>query len=200
MTLPGPALPGGGGEAPAFPEAEAGSDRARLERMAEECFQFIWRSLRRLGVTEASVDDGAQRVFEIATLKLSKIRPGSERAFLFNTAVRVASGMRRRDFTRRESGDDGVLDALVDPGPHPEEATEWKQRRELLDELLAAMPMDLRTVFVLFELEGLPTIEIALLLDIPAGTAASRLRRAREHFEAQVKRLRAQRAPTQRQP
>jgi RNA polymerase sigma-70 factor (ECF subfamily) len=43
--------------------------------------------------------------------------------------------------------------------------------------------MDLRSVFVLFEIEELSTQEIAVLLGIPTGTAASRLRRAREEFD-----------------
>jgi RNA polymerase sigma-70 factor (ECF subfamily) len=44
-------------------------------------------------------------------------------------------------------------------------------------------------VFVLFEIEGLPTPEIAKMINIPVGTAASRLRRAREEFRAVVARL-----------
>jgi RNA polymerase sigma-70 factor (ECF subfamily) len=51
--------------------------------------------------------------------------------------------------------------------------------------------MDLRAVFTLYELEELKMNEIAELLGVPAGTVASRLRRAREHFEAQVARLQA---------
>lgn len=182
-------LPGGPSEGP----PRSAEDRARLEAMAEECFQFTWRSLRRLGVPDAAVDDAAQRVFEVATRKLSSIRPGAERAFLFNTAVRVASSMRRHTFTRRETSDD-ALEHHADPGPGPDEAAERKRQREQLDELLDSMPMDLRTVFVLFELEGLSSVEIALILGIPTGTAASRLRRAREHFQTEVKRLHAKRA------
>ena len=165
-------------------------DRARLSAMAEQSFQFIWRSLRRLGVPEASVDDAAQRVFEVATRKLASIRPGAERAFLFNTAVRVASSTRRHVVTRRETSDD-ALEHHADPGLPPDDATEQRRQRADLDDLLDSMPMDLRTVFVLFELEGLSSVEIALLLCIPTGTAASRLRRARERFQTEVKRLRA---------
>jgi RNA polymerase sigma-70 factor (ECF subfamily) len=168
-----------------------GVDRERLRQISEAHFQFIWRSLRRLGVPESAVDDATQKVFVIATTKLDRIREGSERSFLFNTAVRVASGMRRHRLTRRETSDEALLENQIDPGPPPDEATDWKRRRELLDEVVSRMPMDLRTVFVLFELEGLGTQEIASLLDIPKGTAASRLRRAREHFHEDVKRLRA---------
>jgi len=65
-----------------------------------------------------------------------------------------------------------------------------RRARALLDALLASMPLDLRTVFVLYELEELTMAEIARALDLPAGTVASRLRRAREAFEELSRRVR----------
>ena len=53
------------------------------------------------------------------------------------------------------------------------------------------LPLDLRAVFVLFELEDMSTAAIAEGLEIPQGTVASRLRRARKLFHAKVARLRA---------
>ncbi|MFT3771354.1 MAG: sigma factor-like helix-turn-helix DNA-binding protein [Minicystis sp.] len=53
------------------------------------------------------------------------------------------------------------------------------------------MPLDLRAVFVLFELEQATMAEIAAMLDLPPGTVASRLRRAREHFQAAARRIAA---------
>ena len=57
-----------------------------------------------------------------------------------------------------------------------------KRARELLDTVLERLPTDLRTVFVLFEIEGLSQDEVALSLDVPKGTVASRLRRARQRL------------------
>ena len=64
---------------------------ARLRDMVHTYFDFIWRSLRRLGVPADSVDDAAQRVFWVAAQNLGDIRVESERAYLFGTALRVAS-------------------------------------------------------------------------------------------------------------
>ena len=61
------------------------------------------------------------------------------------------------------------------------------------DDLVARLPEDARPVFVLFELEGMTMVEIASCLDIPPGTVASRLRRAREVFSTFVSRLEARR-------
>jgi RNA polymerase sigma-70 factor (ECF subfamily) len=84
--------------------------------------------------------------------------------------------------------------------PSPEEHLERQQARELLDGILEALPEELRVVLVLFELEGLEVREIAVLQEIPIGTASSRLRRAREEFSAISKRVRAALAARERQP
>jgi RNA polymerase sigma-70 factor, ECF subfamily len=159
--------------------------------MAVDNFQFIWRSLRRLGVPPEIADDAAQRVFEIASRRLAEIEEGHERAFLFKTAILVATEARRAAARSRDSAGDEAIATIADPGPDPEEATDRKRKRLLLDAALDQMTMDLRTVFVLFELEELATAEIAALLEIPMGTVGSRLRRAREQFQEQAKRIRA---------
>jgi len=177
------------------PEAPTGLDRdARLAAMASENFQFIWRSLRRLGLPVGSVDDGAQQVFEVAARRLGDIEPGKERAFLFKTALLVAAEARRLAARRHELHPDDEVEALVDPAPSPEDASEWSQKRALLEEILLAMSIEQRTVFVLFELEELTMAEIAELVDAPPGTVASRLRRAREEFHDHARRLRARQA------
>jgi len=79
------------------------------------------------------------------------------------------------------------LDLDASPLPSPDELTDQKRAREALDLLLERLEMDTRTVFVLFELDGFTVPEIADVLAIPLGTAASRLRRAREHFQALVR-------------
>ena len=61
----------------------------------------------------------------------------------------------------------------------------------MTDLVLESIPFEQRTVFVLFEIEGLPTAEIADLLQIPLGTVASRLRRGRELFTEAINRLEA---------
>jgi len=165
-----------------------------LKALFEQHYDFVWRSARRLGVPEEAADDAAQQVFLVASRKLEQIVPGSERAFLFGTAMRVASDVRRSSARRtglQESHDEEALRLLADPGQGPEEQAERNRARALLDAAIASMPDDVRPVFVLFELEGMTMSEIATTVEIPAGTVASRLRRAREHFQDWVKRLQA---------
>lgn len=175
------------------PKAWSHEEEARLRAMVSHHFDFIWRSLRRLGVPPTDVDDCAQQVFWVAARKLSRIDGSSERAFLFSTALRVASDARRSRSRRREVCDE-ELSPISDPGPSPDELADRHRARALLDSVLESMPMDLRAVFVLFELEEMGTQDIAELLDLPCGTVASRLRRAREEFHKVVARVRAREA------
>jgi RNA polymerase sigma-70 factor (ECF subfamily) len=170
------------------PTGEPGQG-TRLRGLVDAYFDFIWRSLRRLGVTYASVDDAAQRVFWVASQNLDDIDPRRERSFLFGVAVRVASECRRGDRRRREVNSDEHMDAAEHPSPGPEELLDQKRARETLDELLDDLSLELRTVLVLVEGEGLKAHEVAEILAIPEGTVSSRLRRARVALAEAIQRL-----------
>lgn len=174
--------------APAASSGVAAARRSRLEVLFTTHFDFIWRSLRRFGLPGDRADDAAQQVFMIAARKLDAIEQGSERSFLFGTAMRVASDIRKSAPVRREVLRDDV-GLEIEGGPRPDDLLEQRRARETLDKVLDSMDFDLRAVLVLFELEEMSTTEIASLLSIPHGTVASRLRRAREEFERSVRKL-----------
>ena len=182
------------GDVPAG-DADARADPARVRAIVTEHFEFVWRSLVRLGVPRQDADDALQQVFLVASRKLGSIEVGRERAFLFGTALRLASRARRTQRRRREVLD-GVPIEYLDPGPAVDDLLDRARDLAVVEGILDAMPLELRAVFVLFELEQMTMAEIAALLDLPAGTVASRLRRAREQFQAAVRRLSARgRAP-----
>jgi RNA polymerase sigma-70 factor (ECF subfamily) len=160
----------------------SGEDEQRLAAVLSQHFSLVWRSLRRFGIESAAVDDAAQHVFLIFAERLPDVDDGRERAFLLALCVRVAANARRRQARSPET----PLETLEYPheaGLDPEQLLDSKQRRAALDRALDEMPLDQRTVFVLFELEGFLLPEIAESLQIPLGTATSRLRRARQRFE-----------------
>ncbi len=165
---------------------------ARLRELADEHYEFVWRSLRRLGVKPPETDDAAQRVFVILAQKLSAIEVGKEKSFVFGIVMRVAANVRRDlAVTReREVAESETLEA-ISHGPTAEAAVALAQERATLDEILMRIPEERRTIFVLFELEELTLTEIAEMLGLPVGTVSTRLRRARQEFQADVARLRA---------
>jgi len=174
--------------APARPMATVAVDR--LSEMFHHHYDFVWRSVRRLGVAPDAVDDAAQEVFVVASRKLESIELGKEKAFLFGTAIRVAADTRRAVLRRRMSPSDEQPEP-IDATPALDELVDQKRAREILDDLINQLPEDTRPIFVLFELEGMTMAKIASDLELPAGTVASRLRRGRELFAANVARLEA---------
>ncbi len=163
----------------------------RLRALVDAHQDLIWRSLRRLGVPAGQVDDATQEVFCVAMRRLEQIEPGAERSFLFGVAMRVASDARRACARSRERTDQEAVDVAVATSPTPEGLLSEQEARALLDEALDALDDEARAVFVLFEIEGFTSPEIASLLVVPLGTIASRLRRGREQFHAAATRLRA---------
>jgi RNA polymerase sigma-70 factor (ECF subfamily) len=170
-------------------EASLGARAAakiRLERMFRSHHELIWRTLRRLGLSADLAADTTQQAYLIAAERLSDIRSGSERAFLFSTAI----GLARTNFRRSQRCQlQSDMDLHVDPGLRAEQVTNRCSAVELMDRVFAKTDPDLVTVFVLFELEGLSAPEIAQMVDIPVGTVASRLRRARATFRAAARRM-----------
>jgi RNA polymerase sigma-70 factor, ECF subfamily len=161
------------------PHMTSGLEPGRMPELLRDHFEFVWRSLRRLGLDEGLADDGAQEVFVVASRKLDQIEPGRERSFL-----------RKRVARRREVSEDDSVE-LVDPAPSPEALLDQRRARAVLDDLLDEIPPDARAIFVLYELEGLELQEIAELLSLQRGTVASRLRRGRGLFAAAAKRRQA---------
>lgn len=170
---------------------ETGGDE-QVGALVREHFAYIWRLCRRLGLPEADADDAAQQVFITATRRAADMRPGSERAFLYGVAVNAAAKWREARARRREDPE-SELERMEASAPSAEELLDRRNARLLLDALLDAMPLELRVVFVLYEIEQQTAPEIAEALAIPLGTVASRLRRAREDFAARLARLEARR-------
>lgn len=159
-----------------------GMDGGRFRRVVSEQFEVLWRFLRRLGIPDGDLDDAVQEVVLVLARKLDQVAIGCERSFALSTAVRVASGFRRTARNRREV-DDAALADIECPELGPEALAEKQRLRRMLQTVLNQLPLELRAVFVLYELEELTMAEIAATLELPPGTVASRLRRAREQFE-----------------
>lgn len=161
--------------------------RSRVRSVVSEHYDFVWRSLRRLGVAEANADDEAQQVFCVFAQRVASVTIGKEKSFLFGTVMRVAQAARRRH--ARSSKHEVIVEYSennFEPAngqKNAEELLDAERARAVLDQLLDQMPIALRAVFVLYEIEELTMAEIAQVLDLPPGTVASRLRRARELFE-----------------
>jgi RNA polymerase sigma-70 factor (ECF subfamily) len=172
-----------------FAATQSASADPTIRAAIDAHYDALWRFLRRMGVSDGHVEDAAQNVFIVFSRRASSIEPPAVRAFLFGTAIRVASDFRRRR-GRVEMVDLGQVEETAHPAPNAEQEVAARELRQLLDRVLDELPTELRAVFVLAELDELTKSETAGLLGIPEGTVASRLRRARELFAAKATALR----------
>ncbi len=171
-------------------QAANDEDALDLRALFERHYASIWRLLGRLGVPGADLDDATQEVFWVAARRIEDIQPGSEHAFLYGVALRVASDARRRLSTSHPVQPVHETPNLQTLQLDPEQELQAHQARQLLSLALDHMPEEQRSVFVLHELEDLEVQTIASMQAIPVGTASSRLRRARQTFAAVCRRLR----------
>ncbi len=163
----------------------------RFDAVYADHFAFVWRVLRRYGVSTAHLDDAAQETWVVVHRRLSTFEGRSSlRTWLAGIALRVASDHRR--WRRRKDPHDPMPDepTFASTDPSPEDAAQRAQAGQLLDRLLDAIPEERRAVFVLTELEQLSAPEVSEALGVPLNTVYSRLRVARAEFEAAAARLR----------
>lgn len=153
-------------------------------------FDYVWRSLRRLGMSIADAEDLAQEVFLIVYRQLGTYdRSRPVKPWLFGIARNVAREHRRRAGTRREHADDEAIGSVAesDPGYRAIENV------ALVRAALAALEDDeLVEIVVLHDLDEVPMKDLALALGIALSTAYDRLERARSALAREVSRIRAE--------
>jgi RNA polymerase sigma-70 factor (ECF subfamily) len=172
-----------------LPQSVDDADPAtRLREIFDRDFDYLWNSLRRLGVPSSDREDLVQEVFVRVYRRLDDFdatRPS--RPWLFAFACRCAADWRRLAWRRVER-----LDDHPEPPSRAASADEQiarTQDRALVERALEHIAIDRRPVFILHELEECPMKDVAELLGIPLFTAYSRLRVAREEFATAVRRL-----------
>jgi RNA polymerase sigma-70 factor, ECF subfamily len=170
-------------------EAEARDSNFRA--MYEAHVDFVWRNLRRLGVSEADGEDRTQEVFVVAHRRFAEFveRGHGPRAWLFQIVLRVASDARRHNRRHPEIPDGGLAMDRASVEPAQTEAIARSEALSRLDSALGSIDMGRRAVLVLHEIEEMTAREISQVLGIPLNTVYSRLRVGRIELEQALARL-----------
>lgn len=185
------------GRAPdrARPAAEA-RPALRFDDVYDQYFDFVWCSVRRMGVPEGSTDDAVQDVFLVVHRRLQEFEGRSSlKTWLFQIVLRVAADHRRAIRRKRPCAEgQGEIDADTIADERAVSADDGLARLQgvrLLYKLLDALDDDKRAVFVMAELEQMSAPEIAEALGVNVNTVYARLRAARREFEQAAARERA---------
>jgi RNA polymerase sigma factor (sigma-70 family) len=152
-----------------------GGDPAPFVELVRRHEAAVHRYLsRRVGADVA--DDLLSEVWMAAFTSLGRFDGAwsSARPWLFGIARNRVRSFRR---LRQPSG--GGPDAALNPWPDVDTRLATQARGEEIRAALRALPAEEREVLLLVAWEELTPSEAAIVLEIPAGTARSRLHRAR---------------------
>jgi RNA polymerase sigma-70 factor (ECF subfamily) len=167
-------------------------DEASYEEIYKEHFDFVWRNVRRLGVSEASADDAVQDVFLVVHRRLAEFEGRSTiRTWLFGILSRVARDHRRSRLRQDNKVTAVAAEAKADAPPTPADLAARREAEGILENLLEEIDEEKREIFVLVELEQMSVADVADTLALNLNTTHARLRAARQQFEAAVARFRA---------
>jgi len=144
--------------------------RARMEA--------VYRLTSAILGDEADARDAAQETFVAAWRQLPRLRePDRFDAWLQHVAVNASRmTLRARGRRRIREIPTSSVAAIADASA-PEPSADRDARR--LDAALGRLPIEQRAILVLHHLEDRPLAELAAILDVPVGTAKSRLFAAR---------------------
>jgi RNA polymerase sigma-70 factor, ECF subfamily len=168
------------------------AELADFRTVYREHARFLYAILRRLRVPDHEVGDALQEVFLVAYRRRASFTASAPlRSWLYGIALRVARSYNRKAAVRRFFFAAGREEGDAAAPTHDHDQVERKEALAIIDALLEQLPRKQREVFVLAELEGLTAQEIAPALGCNVNTVYSRLRLARERFEAGAARHRA---------
>jgi RNA polymerase sigma-70 factor (ECF subfamily) len=165
-----------------------------LDELYDRHADYVYQSLRRLGVLRESLPDALQDVFVIVHRRLSELdTSGSPKPWLFVLAMGVARNHRRRLRRKKPEREHAGVDPdrLGGRFEEPFERAAHAESVALFYKLLESLDDDKRAVFVLAEIEELTVPEIAVTLSLNLNTAYARLRAARQRFDLALSRFRA---------
>jgi len=132
----------------------------------------LLRVARRLTIQSSSAEDLVQDTMLLAWRGFHRFQPGSNvRAWLFRILLNVFHGEGRK--ASRAEPQEAPFNQHVRPAA--QEAVE-------IAEVLSALSIEQRSVFLLAVVEGFTCQEIAGILNVPIGTVMSRLSRARQEL------------------
>ena len=174
-------------DAELFEAWRAGDERAgsRLfDAHATDIYQFL-----RAKVGDTAAEDLVQETFLACLNAKDGFRGDSSfRTYLFRAARSRLYNYLERDRAKQDRIDFSVT-TLHDLGPTPTGLIATRQRDRVLLEALRRIPVAHQVAIELYYFEHIRGGELADVLGVPEGTARTRLRRARELLEEQLRSL-----------
>lgn len=181
----------------------AGS-REAFDELVRRHQRAIYNLTRMLTRGDAEAEDLVQETFVRAYRAIARFRGESAfRTWLSRIAVNVVRTHLDRRGRRPVTVDAPAHDPdgdLLDTFPSSDDLETAVGQRRAIDRALAELPLDLRTVITLRDIQGLEYHEIATVMNVPMGTVESRVFRARRRLRPLLAPLLQRTAPSDAVP
>lgn len=167
-------------------EAWNGGDAEAGEQLFDRYFLRLVRFFR--PKVHGDIDELVQQTFLGCLESRARFRgDGSFHAFIFGIARNVLFNFYRA--RQRVDATVAISEiSLHDLDPRPSAVLTERREQQILLESLRRIPLDAQVLLELHYWEGLTSAAIARVLQVPHGTAQTRIRRARELLAAEVER------------
>jgi RNA polymerase sigma-70 factor (ECF subfamily) len=160
-----------------------------LDDLYREHAQQVRNVVARICGPGIDPEDLVQEVFIVAHRRQAEFSAGLPPGWIYGVAVKVATASRRRSRIRQFFGVEAA--EAIPASETPASAFEKAEASRLVYAVLDKMSEKKRTVFVLYELEGLSGEEIAQAVGCPLKTVWTRLFHARKEFAERVRKTQA---------
>ncbi len=164
-------------------------DRRAGAQLFERHYEAIARFFHNKAHHDA--DDLIQRTFLRCVETHARIRkPTSFRYYLFGVARNVLlEYLEEKGRRQRREAPNFLSTSIEDVAPTPSSALARAREERLILHALRRIPLELQIILELYYWEELRARELAEVLDLPEGTIRTRIRRAKQLFEAEIARV-----------
>ena len=155
-------------------------------QLVKQHFVAVYRFFR--NKVDGDLDELVQTTFSRLTKGVERIEGGAFRAYLFG----VARNVLREHYRARAQHRDAIdfeAQSVADLGTTPTGALARKEDHRLLLAALRTIPIEDQVALELVYWEGMKGRELAAVMEVPEGTARSRLRSAKLSLEAALAQL-----------
>ncbi len=167
---------------------EGRHSRTNVNRSTDEeigvCYPRLFRTALRLTGSYEEAADMTQQAFAQALARWDAFEHRARRTtWLYGILLNcVRDRARRRSVRTAEPLDQNALRTVRQGGPDALRRAEADEERRALRAAIEALPLDIRSAFVLTVMDGYTYGEAAEILAVPTGTIASRVHLARRRL------------------
>ncbi len=163
-------------------QINAGNSSA-FNSLTERWESSLYRFIRRMVGNPEDARDVCQEALAKAYLNIGRLRDGAKfRSWLHYIALNLVRDRTRtkKSKTVLKSYEEGGLEVFPDGATRSRQTATERQvdrtsLRDLMDEVLAGLPVEQRTAIVLREYQGFTSDEIAEMTGVPSATVRSRI-------------------------